>query len=135
MKSLITALKSALAFVLIGLAAACATTDNGTHDLAIAAGFRIIKPVNPEQVALLKSLPAGQISQINHDGKIYFVLPDAPNNQALVGGPNEYQTYQQMRLAKQISNNNLAAAQMNQMNSMNWGMWGGWGAWGGGFGW
>ena len=29
------------------------------------------------------------------------VLPDADNNQALVGGPNEYQTYQQMRLAKQ----------------------------------
>ena len=40
-----------------------------------------------------------------------------------------------MRLAKQISNNNLAAAQMNQMSSMNWGMWGGWGAWGPGWGW
>ena len=63
--------------------------------------------------------------------KLYYVLPDAPNNQAYVGGPNEYQVYQQMRVAKQISDNNLAAAQMNQMNAMNWGMWGGWGGVGG----
>ena len=48
-----------------------------------------------------------------------------------MGGPNEYQVYQQMRVAKQISDNNLAAAQMNQMNAMNWGMWGGWGGVGG----
>ena len=60
-----------------------------------------------------------------------LALADAPNNQAYVGGPNEYQVYQQMRVAKQISDNNLAAAQMNQMNAMNWGMWGGWGGVGG----
>ena len=135
MKTLIQALKFVLVFALIGLAAGCATPGNGTHDLAIAAGFRVIKPVNPEQETLLKSLPANLVSQITHDGKLYYVLPDATNNQALVGGPNEYQVFQQMRLAKQISNNNLAAAQMNQMNSMNWGMWGGWGAWGPGVGW
>ena len=135
MNKLINAFKCVLACVMVGLAAGCASTGNGTHDLAIAAGFKIIKPVNAEQETLLKSLPPHQVSQITHDGKIYFVLPDVANNQALVGGPNEYQTYQQMRLAKQISNNNLAAAQMNQMSSMNWGMWGGWGAWGPGWGW
>jgi hypothetical protein len=135
MKTLIHALKLMLAFALIGLAAGCASTSNVNQDLAIAAGFRVIKPVNPEQVSLLNSLPAGQVTQITHDGKIYYVLPDAANGQALIGGPNEYQTFQQMRLARQISNNNLAAAQMNQMNAMNWGMWGGWGAWGPGPGW
>jgi hypothetical protein len=135
MKTLIHALKLVLAFALIGLAAGCASTSNVNQDLAIAAGFRVIKPVNPEQVSLLNSLPPGQVTQINHDGKIYYVLPDAANGQALIGGPNEYQTFQQMRLARQISNNNLAAAQMNQMNAMNWGMWGGWGAWGPGPGW
>ena len=135
MKTLINAFRLVLACVLVSLAAGCASTGNGTQDLAIAAGFKIIKPVNAEQETLLKSLPPHQVSQITHDGKIYFVLPDVANNQALVGGPNEYQTYQQMRLAKQISNNNLAAAQMNQMSSMNWGMWGGRGAWGPGFGW
>ena len=53
------------------------------------------------------------------------------NNQAYVGGPKQYQAYQQMRLAKQISNQNLEAAEMNQAASMNWGAWGGWGGVGG----
>jgi hypothetical protein len=116
---------------LLALAAGCASSSKGTQDLAIAAGFKVITPVNPEQKALLQTLPEGKITQITHDGKLYYVLPDAPNNQAYVGGPNEYQVYQQMRVAKQISDNNLAAAQMNQMNAMNWGMWGGWGGVGG----
>ena len=84
MNKLINTFKCVLACVMVSLAAGCASTNNGTHDLAIAAGFRIIKPVNPEQIALLKTLPPHQVSQITHDGKIYFVLPDADNNQALV---------------------------------------------------
>ena len=103
MKSLIHALKFLLALALLALAAGCASSSKGTQDLAIAAGFKVITPVNPEQKALLQTLPEGKITQITHDGKLYYVLPDAPNNQAYVGGPNEYQVYQQMRVAKQIS--------------------------------
>ena len=62
------------------------------------------------------------------------MLPDVKANRAYVGRENEYQAYQRLRLAKQISNDNLMAAQMNEMNSMNWGMWGGWGG-GWGYGW
>jgi hypothetical protein len=130
-ETFIHAFKLLLAFSLLAVAAGCASSSKGTQDLAIAAGFKVITPVNPEQKALLQTLPEGKITQITHDGKLYYVLPDAPNNQAYVGGPNEYQVYQQMRVAKQISDNNLAAAQMNQMNAMNWGMWGGWGGVGG----
>ena len=131
MKTFIHAFKFLLALTLLALAAGCASSSKGTQDLAIAAGFKVITPVNPEQKALLQTLPEGKITQITHDGKLYYVLPDAPNNQAYVGGPNEYQVYQQMRVAKQISDSNLAAAQMNRMNAMNWGMWGGWGGVGG----
>jgi hypothetical protein len=42
-----------------------------------------------------------------------------------VGGPAQYQDYQRLRVAKQLSNNNLEAAQMNEMDD--WGAWGGWG--------
>jgi hypothetical protein len=108
MKTFIHAFKLLLAFSLLALAAGCASSSKGTQDLAIAAGFKVITPVNPEQKALLQTLPEGKITQITHDGKLYYVLPDAPNNQAYVGGPNEYQVYQQMRVAKQISDNNLA---------------------------
>lgn len=112
------------------MAAGCASSSKGTQDLAIA-GFRSSRPSTLSRRRCCKPSRRAEITQITHDGKLYYVLPDAPNNQAYVGGPNEYQVYQQMRVAKQISDNNLAAAQMNQMNAMNWGMWGGWGGVGG----
>ena len=61
---------------------------------------------------------------ITWKGKTFYVQPDAPNNRAYVGTPAEYQTYQQLRLAKQMSNDNLMAAQMNQDAMNNWGAWG-----------
>jgi hypothetical protein len=61
---------------------------------------------------------------ITWKGKQFYVQPDAPNNQAYVGTPAEYQTYQQLRLARQLSNENLMAAQMNQDAMDPWGAWG-----------
>jgi hypothetical protein len=46
------------------------------------------------------------------------------NNRAYVGTPAEYQSYQQLRLAKRMSNDNLLAAQMKQDAMTNWGVWG-----------
>ena len=79
----------------------------------------------PQKQALLKSLPPGQLSLITWKGKHFYVQPDVANNRAFVGTPAEYQTYQQLRLAKQLSNDNLMAAQMNQDAMYRWG-----GAWG-----
>jgi hypothetical protein len=60
------------------------------------------------------------------------VFPDAANNRALVGGPKQYQSYQQYRLAQHLSAEQLATAQAYQDASMNWGGYGGWGVgWGG----
>ncbi|MES2569860.1 MAG: hypothetical protein V4710_07365 [Verrucomicrobiota bacterium] len=127
-----TALKSLASLTLLAFAAGCATADlHEKENLAVAAGFRVITPTKPDQVALLPALPAGKVTPINYQGKTYYVLPDLKNNQAYVGGPKQYQTYQQLRIARQISNENLMAARMNQAASMNWG---GWGGWGGGFG-
>ena len=55
----------------------------------------------------------------------------SPNNQAYVGGPAEYQAYQQQRAANKLAEENLETAQLYQDEAMNWGAWGGWGAgWG-----
>lgn len=78
----------------------------------------------PKKQELLKSIPAGQLSLITWKGKTFYVQPDVPNSQAYVGTPAEYQTYQQLRLAKQMSNDNLMAAQMNEDAMTNWGVWG-----------
>jgi hypothetical protein len=105
--------------------AGCATSGNQEPDLLAAAGFKPVIADTPQKQALLKTLPTGQLSLITWKGKSFYVQPDIPNNRAFVGTPKEYQTYQQLRLAKQLSNDNLMAAQMNQEAMYRWG-----GAWG-----
>ncbi len=126
MKQLLTTLKFLTVIALGTFAVSCATQTQEKENLAIAAGFKIISPKNAEQQNILNTLPAGKVTPVTYQGKQYYVLPDAANNQAYVGGLDQYQAYQQLRLAKQISNDNLEAAQMNQMSSFNWGAWGGW---------
>ncbi|WP_295580979.1 hypothetical protein [uncultured Lamprocystis sp.] len=131
MNSLVAALKGFIVIAFLALAAGCASDFQEKENLAVAAGFKAITPTKPDQAALLSTLPTDKVTQVTYNGKIYYVLPDVKNNQAFVGGPKQYQSYQQLRLARQISNENLEAAEMNQAAAMNWGAWGGWGGMGG----
>lgn len=125
MKQLFTPFRILGAITLLALATGCATTSTSTTDMLSAAGFKLVTADTPKKQELLKSLPTGQLSLITWKGKDFYVQPDVPNNRAYVGTPAEYQTYQQLRLAKQMSNDNLMAAQMNQDAMYGWG-----GAWG-----
>ena len=129
MKKIQPAFKLFAALALLAVAVGC-TTLKDKENLAVAAGFKVITPVKPDQVALLPTLPKDKVTHITYQGKTYYVLPDVKNNQAYVGGPKEYQAYQQLRLAQQMSNDNLEAAQLNETASQNWDGWGGWGGYG-----
>ena len=135
MKPIFTGFSLISAWALLALAVGCATTSTQTQseqDLLIAAGFKVVTPKTAAQQQKLKSLPPGQLAMITKGGQTYYVLPDAANNRALVGGPNQYQSYQQYRLAQHLAAEQLATAQDYQDASMNWGGWGGWGVgWGG----
>jgi hypothetical protein len=114
----------------LALAVSCSTTQTQTQNkenLLIAAGFKVIIPKTAAQQQKLQTLPAGKVTLVQKDGQIYYVFPDAANNQAYVGGPNQYQTYKQLRLANQLSNENLEAAEMRRDAEMNLGAWGAWG--------
>lgn len=124
---IVNPLKVLAAIALVALAAGCATSTVSEENLAVASGFKVITPVNAEQRAILAKLPKNQVSPINYQGKPYYVLPDALNNLVYVGGPAEFQAFQKLRIQKQLSNENLEAAQMNSMDAMDWGGWGGWG--------
>ena len=126
MKQTLTALKFLLVIALGVFAVSCASETQSKQNLAVAAGFKLITPKNAEQHNILVQLPADKVTPVNYQGKTYYVLPDVANNQAYVGGAEQYQSYQQLRLAQHLSNQNLEAAQMNQMSTMNWGAWGGW---------
>jgi len=115
-------------FVLLALLAGCATSTTQTTDLLTAAGFKLMTADNPQKQELLNTLPKNQISAITWKGKTFYVQPAAASNQAYVGTPAEYQSYQELRLAKQMSNDNLQAAQMDSLAMNRWG-----GVWGPGF--
>lgn len=115
---------------LVVLAVSCSsmqTQVQSKENLLIAAGFQVIVPKSAVQQQKLQTLPVDKVTPIQVGRKIYYVFPDAPHNQAYVGGPTQYQTYRQLRLAKQLSNENLEAAEMNQEASMDFAGWGGWG--------
>lgn len=129
MRHILTAFKGLAVLALLTFSIGCANELQSKENLAVAAGFKTITPTKPDQIARLKSLPADKVTRVTHKGKTYYVLPDVANNVAYVGGPTQYQSYQQLRLAKKISDQNVEAAAMNEDASMDWGGWGGWGAW------
>jgi hypothetical protein len=98
-----TAFRLPAVLALATLAVSCAPSGNlkSKEDLAIAANFKVIKPAKPDQKAILEKLPADQFTKITYGGKPYYVLPDRADHQAYVGGPKQFQAYQQLRQAKE----------------------------------
>jgi hypothetical protein len=121
------------ATAVLALMAGCATTTTSTEDkrsMLVAAGFKTVTPKTAAQQQKLQKLKVGQVAQIQKNGKTYYVVADPPRNVVYVGGPNEYQAYQQIRAVRQLQQENLeASAEMYQDAVMNWDAWGGWGVW------
>ncbi|SRR5713101_4394368 len=134
MKQIRISFKTISAIALLALIVGCATTQTSTQskeNMLVASGFKTITPKTAAQKQKLQNLPPNKIAMIKKGGKTYYVYPDAPNNQALVGGPKEYQAYQQLRATNNLAQENLETAELYQDVTMNWGAWGGWGAgWG-----
>ena len=101
----------------------CASTQN-TENLLSAAGFRTIVATTPQQQQHLKTLPPDKVTLAQRDGKIYYVFADPAHNQIYVGNPSQYQKYQQLRLANNLAQDQLATAELNNETAMGWGMWG-----------
>jgi hypothetical protein len=125
MKHIFTGFNLIGAFALLAVAVGCASMQTqNKENLLIAAGFKVIVPSTAAQQQKLKALPAGKVTLVQKDGKIYYVFPDAANNQAYVGGPTQYQAYRQIRTAIQFRNESLEAAGLGQESD--WGTWDGW---------
>src|SRR6266516_1339576 len=95
---------------LLAITVGCATTQTSTQNkesMLVASGFKVITPKTAAQQQKLQKLPPGKIAMINRKGRTYYIFPDAAHNQAYVGGPKEYQAYQQLRAANNIANENL----------------------------
>jgi hypothetical protein len=113
MKRRLNSMKFLAALALLAFAAGCATTQQ-TENLLSAAGFKTVTASTPEQQQRLKTLEPGKITPVKRRGKTDFVFPDPAHNQLYVGGQAEHQKYQQLRLQKKLSNENLIAAEVSE---------------------
>jgi hypothetical protein len=136
MKQIRVLFKMISATALLALSVGCATTTatQDTESMLVASGFKTVTPKTAAQQQKLQKLPPGKVAMIQKAGKTYYVFPDAADNQAYVGGPKQYQAYQQLRLQNKLAEENLESAEMYQDSMMGWGAWGGWGmGWGPGW--
>jgi hypothetical protein len=135
MKPIQTAFKFLTILALAVLATGCAGNLLDKENVAMAAGFKVITPGKPDQLAILRKLPADKVTRITYGGKPYYVLPDLKNNQAYVGGPKQYQTYVQLRRKQKIDSENAGSPppdiQVVEVNEADWIGWSDWGGWDG----
>jgi hypothetical protein len=99
--------------------------------MLVASGFKVTTPKTPAQKQKLQSLPPSKVTMIRKSKKRYYIFPDSAHNQAYVGGPKEYQEYQQLRAEKKLAREDVQDAEMYQDATMEWSSWeGGEGVWG-----
>ena len=121
----------AVAIAMVGCASTTQTSTQNKESMLVASGFKTITPKTAAQKQKLQNLPPDKVTMIQKKGKTYYIFPDPAQNRSYVGGPNEYQAYQQLRAEKKRAKENLETAEMYQDAEMDWGGWGGWGAgWG-----
>jgi hypothetical protein len=119
------------------LSVGCASTQTSTQNkesMLAASGFKTITPKTAAQQQKLQKLPQGKVTMIQKKGKTYYIFPDPAHNLAYVGGPNQYQQYQQLRADNRLAKESLETADMYQDAEMQWSVWGGWDAGVGSFG-
>ena len=115
----------------------CASTQTSTQNresMLAASGFKTITPKTAAQQQKLQQLPPGKVTMIQKKGKTCYIFPDPAHNLAYVGGPKQYQQYQQLRADNKLAKESLETAEMSQDASMQWSVWGGWDAGVGSFG-
>jgi hypothetical protein len=110
------------------LSLGCATTQTSTQNresMLVAAGFKVITPKTAAQKQKLQNLPAGKVTRIQKKGKTYYIFPEPAKNLAYVGGPKQYQEYQQLRVENRLAQEDVESAEMYQDTAMEWSVWGG----------
>ena len=111
-------------FVILLLLSACTTNLQRKELFLKEAGFRAVTPSTPAQIARVKALPQGHITQVTKKGKTFFMLADGKQNLLLVGGNTQFEKYQQLLYSKKI-NPEIANEKAIKMEQAEWDEWGG----------
>jgi hypothetical protein len=86
----------ALAVTVFVAGAAAAATPRIDESQLLNLGFKVLVATTKVQQDWVRTLPPGQIRPMQRTGRKFFIYPDASRNQIYVGGPAEYDAYQQL---------------------------------------
>lgn len=125
MKSKFTAFGLVSVLALIVLVAGCAHTGQ-TENLLSSAGFTTVSATTPQRQQHLKTLPPHRVTKVRRDGKIYYVYADPAHNQIYVGTQFQYYRYRDMRLEKNLAQENVQGADLTDDMENGWDVWGPW---------
>jgi hypothetical protein len=123
MKQILSGFSVVSAFAFISLVVGCAHTQQ-TENLLSAAGFKIVIATTPQQQQHLKTLSPYKVMLIQRNGKTHYVYADPAHNLIYVGGLFQYDQYRDLRLAKNLAEEDLQDAKLNAETAMGWEVWG-----------
>jgi hypothetical protein len=89
----------------LGLMWGCQSTAVGPsaasqkENLLVRAGFKAKTVTTPKQQQRVSTLPAGKVSTVSYEGKLYYVYPTSTKDRILVGNQAQYNTYKQSVVA------------------------------------
>jgi hypothetical protein len=110
---------------LIALFVGCAHTAQ-TENLLSNAGFSTVAAKTPQQQQHLMTLQPYKVAVVRRNGKPYYVYADAAHNQIFVGNQFAYDKYRDLRLEKNLAQQNVQNTQMSDWSSPAWEVWGPW---------
>jgi hypothetical protein len=109
------------------LLCACATSEiEDSEQMLAAAGFAMEPATTPELVAQLQALPPHRLlmqAPAASGTPPSYVYADPDRCHCLyIGGPSNYQYFQQLAVQRRIADEQMMAAMMNQNAALNWSM-------------
>ena len=125
MKRILGALPLTIILLVANLMAGCAGHNaQTTEDLLSAAGFNVVIAATPQQLKHLATLPPYKMVRIQRNGKDRYVYADPARKLIYVGGLFSYDRFRDMRLAKNVTEQELQDAKFNAEIASGWDVWG-----------
>ena len=125
MKRILGGLPLTIILLVATIMTGCATHNTqSTEDLLSAAGFNVVIATTPQQLKHLATLPPYKMMRIQRHGKDRYVYADPARKLIFVGGLFSYDRYRDMRLAKNVTEQDLQDAKFNAEIASGWDVWG-----------
>ena len=125
MKRILGGLPLTIILLVANLMAGCAAHNTQTtEDLLSAAGFNVVIATTPQQLKHLSTLPPYKMMRIQRNGKDRYVYADPARKLIYVGGLFSYDRFRDMRLAKNVTEQELQDAKFNAEIASGWDVWG-----------